>query len=374
MCIGPATGSGQNSSTSIFKEGMQLNWEGLLELDWVHQLQVCQQDPIHHAEGDVWTHTKMVIKELQQLPGFQQLALQEQRILLAAALLHDIAKPQCSISENGRISSPKHALIGASIARELLWDEPFQIREQVVALVRLHGLPIWVLNRPNPNAAVIKSSFRINNHLLYLLAKADMLGRICQDPEEMLYKVALFKELCIENECFKQARIFKNEHSRFKFFQNGMTYPAELFDNTQFTITIMCGIAGSGKDTYCQQQQLPMISLDNLRTKYKVKRGDQKKEGQIIQMAYEQAKELARKKQSFIWNTTGLKKDLRQKLVNALVPYNPFFKIVYIETSKKNLFQRRKGEIPDLVIYKMMRMLELPLWDEAHEIVYLRNE
>ncbi len=104
-----------------------------------------------------------------------------------------------------------------------------------------------------------------------------------------------------------------------------------------------------------------------------MKRGDRKKEGQIIQMAYEQAKVYARKKQSFIWNTTGLSKDLRQKVINALLPYNPFFKIVYIETNLESLFSRRKGEIPTAAIYGMMRKLEIPQWDEAHTITYLRN-
>ncbi len=80
-------------------------------------MQQCMQEPEFHAEGDVWTHTRMVVDALLALPEYQALGSDEQNLLLHAALLHDVAKPACTVLENGRISSPRHAKVGEKIAR-----------------------------------------------------------------------------------------------------------------------------------------------------------------------------------------------------------------------------------------------------------------
>ncbi len=71
------------------------------------------QDPEWHAEGDVFVHTKMVCEALLQLPEFQALSEQEQHILFAAAMLHDVEKRSTTKREiqggKERIVSPNHA-------------------------------------------------------------------------------------------------------------------------------------------------------------------------------------------------------------------------------------------------------------------------
>ncbi len=331
------------------------------------------QSPIHHAEGDVWTHTKMVVTALLSLEEYQQLKPKEQYILFLSALLHDVAKPQCTVLIDGKIRSPKHAKVGEKVVRELLWDADMDIRENVCALVRLHGLPLWTLDKQNPNRQVIASSLRLCNHHLYLLCKSDILGRICQDEEALIYHLELFKEFCLEQNCFWESKSFHNNHSRFKFFYSNSQYTADIYDDTTFEVIVLSGIPGSGKDTYAATLDLPIVSLDQLRKDNKVKRGDRKGEGRVINEAYEMAREYCRKKQSFIWNSTNLSKDLRAKLINTLKVYQASFKIVYIETNLKNLYQRRKGEMKDAVITKMLRLLEIPTLEEAHEVIYLRN-
>jgi len=373
MNIGQKTGKGRNSGTNLMLSDGTPNWSEIEQIEWMQPLKECMQEPEFHAEGDVYIHTKMVIEELLQLSEYKSLSKESQNILFYSALLHDIAKPKCTIIENGVIRSPRHALVGEKMTREILWDNDFEQRELICALVRLHGLPVWLLEKNNPLKKAAAASLRLNNNLLHMLAKADMLGRICKDQEEMLMQVDLFKEFCAESECLEVEKAFHNSHSHFKFFQSQAEYPAEIYDDTQFEVVIMSGIAGSGKDTHVRELDLPVVSLDDLRLAHKVKHGDKKQQGRIVQLAYEQAKIYCRKKQSFVWNSTNLTKDIRSKLIRTLVPYNPKFKIVYVETSTANLFQRRKGEIKDEVIYRMMRMLDVPLRNEAHEVVYLRN-
>ncbi len=331
------------------------------------------QEPEFHAEGDVYTHTKMVMEELLQLSEYETYSDYEQNTLLYAALLHDVAKPRCTIVQNGVIRSPRHALVGEKMAREILWDNDLELRETICALVRLHGLPVWLMEKEYALQKAVSASLKLNNDHLYALAKADMLGRICKDQDELLLQIDLYKEFCKEHDCLNTPKAFHNAHSRFKFFNSKSAYPAELYDDTKFQVTVMCGIAGSGKDTHANELDIPMVSLDDLRKKHGVKHGDKKQQGRIIQMAYEQAKEHARKKQDFVWNSTNLTKDIRGKLIRSLAPYNPKFKIIYIETSSKNLFQRRKETIKNDVIYKMMKQLDMPQLDEAHEVEYFRN-
>ena len=354
-------------------ENNQLNWAFLDQQTFIAALKNCPQDKEWHAEGNVYVHTRMVVDALLRLPEYAQLSQTDQYILQLAALLHDIAKPQCTVEENGRIVSPRHAKIGEKVARDLLWDLDFELREQICSLVRFHGLPLWSLQKNNPNSEVIASSLRVRNELIYILSKADVLGRICSDADDLLERLEYFKELSIENKCFTQMKGFNNSHSRFQFFAKNSEFPAQLFDDTEFEIILLSGIPGSGKDTAAAQIDLPMISLDDLRREMKVKQDDKVGQAHVIQAAYAQAKIYAAKKQSFVWNSTNLTKDLRAKLITILSVYNPKFRIIYVETSRKNVQHRREADIPKSVLEKMYRLLEMPQLTEAHEVEYRRS-
>src|SRR5215470_7818565 len=112
----------------------RLPWDEMLaEYEWLRELYSCPQDPIHHAEGDVGTHTRMVCDELVALPAWRGLSVRDRRVLFAAAVLHDVAKPECTKEEDGRITSRGHSRRGAVKVRNLLWrmGVPFAEREEV---------------------------------------------------------------------------------------------------------------------------------------------------------------------------------------------------------------------------------------------------
>ena len=351
------------------------NWALIESLDWVEPLRNCPQEPEHHAEGDVWTHTRMVVDALLALPEFQTLSEREQSLLFHAALLHDVAKPQCTIVEDGKISSPRHAKIGEKVAREILWDVEIAFREEVCALVRQHGLPLWIMDKPDPLRAAILASWRVRNELTYLLAKADVLGRISATRDELAYRADLFRELCLENECFTQEAVWFNEHSRYRYVWSEETYPVELFDDTAFEVVVLAGVAGSGKDTYYAKHypHLPMVSLDQIRKELKIRSDDREGQGKVAQLAYERAKAFCRRKQSFVWNSTNLTQELRNRLFNALRVYDPRFTIVYLETSQANIFSRRKADIKQSILERMIGQLDMPLVGEGHEVKWVRS-
>ena len=114
---------------------------------------------------------------------------------------------------------------------------------------------------------MIAASLVVNTKHLAMLAKADILGRICNDQDDILLRIALFEELCIEHECFGVPRKFASKYGRFLFLTRSEISPDyEPFDDLKFTVFMMSAIPGSGKDTYIQKHlNLPMLSLDQIR-------------------------------------------------------------------------------------------------------------
>jgi len=115
--------------------------------------------------------------------------------------------------------------------------------------------------------------------------------------------------------------------------------------------------------------QLPIVSLDDLRREMGVAHSDSTGQGHVIQRAQELAKRYAAAQQSFVWNATNLTADLRSKIIGLLSVYNPFFKITYLETSRENVFTRRKEDIPRAALEKMFRILDMPLAVEGQVLV-----
>ena len=60
---------------------------------WARAMAACQQDAGWHAEGDVWTHTRMVCAELEKLDAWPNLDPTARLKLLLTALFHDSGKP-----------------------------------------------------------------------------------------------------------------------------------------------------------------------------------------------------------------------------------------------------------------------------------------
>src|SRR4051812_24144708 len=128
---------------------------------WVRALRGCPQDPVHHAEGDVWVHTRMVCEALAALPAWRALPEEERDVLFAAAVLHEVAKPECTrVEHDGRVGARGHSRRGSLLARRLLWERgaPFGAREQVTALVRHHQVPYHLLDRADARRLCIEVS------------------------------------------------------------------------------------------------------------------------------------------------------------------------------------------------------------------------
>lgn len=361
--------------------GWAVDWPAVLAAcPWLGPLAATPQDPEHHAEGDVLTHTRMVAEALAGLAAWRDLPPAERAALFLAALLHDIGKPATTeTAPDGRISSPGHARLGASIARGLLWSDQglggplaFAERERVAALVRLHGLPLWFLERPDIARAVLPASLRSRLSLVALLAEADVRGRICADAGELLGRVGLFREWCAEQGCLDGPYRFPSDHSRVRYCRGRQQDPAyRAHDDTWGEVTLLSGLPGAGKDTWLGGQAggLPVISLDAIRAEQGVDPEDN--QGAVVSAAKERARELLRRRQPFVWNATNLTRTLRDPLVELFLGYGARVRIVALEAPLDQVLRQnrqRPRPVPEAVIRRLAARAEPPDLSEAHAV------
>jgi len=363
-----------------------LEWERIqAQFDWIQAMRGVPQDPLYHAEGDVLVHTRMVAEALIALDEWRALPPEEREMMFAAALLHDVAKPACTRVEfDGKITSKRHARQGELLARELLWQgnnleiaAPFALRERIAKLVRYHGLPLWFLEKPLPERALIEASQTTRLDRLALLAEVDVRGRICADQQELLDRVHLFRAFAQEQQCYSAPRAFASAHSRFQFFRSeGRDPDYAAYDDTRFEVVLISGLPGAGKDRWVQDHlaDWPLISLDHLRRDLKI--SPEEPQGPVIQAAKEQARDWMRKQQSFVWNATNVTHLLRGQLIDLFASYHARVRIVYVEAPLDEIIRRnaaRPARVPEAVIYHLLRKLEVPDLTEAHAVEYVTS-
>jgi putative nucleotidyltransferase with HDIG domain len=349
-----------------------LNWAG--GQPWARPMAECGQDAQWHAEGDVWTHTKMVCREVEGLEEWKSLDRGSQLKLLFTALFHDSGKPATTVMDpdTGRTRSPKHASVGAEIARRALRELKcdYATREDIVALVRLHGRPPYLLEKEHPEREVIGASWHTSNRLLYLFALADTRGRTSKEmtrPEENLH---LWKLVAEENVCFENPYKFQNDQARFLFFREQLP---NLFytphEEYRCTVTLMSGLPGAGKDTWLARHQpaLPVVSLDAVRETLDVDATDN--QGEVIQTAREQCREHLRAKRDFAFNATNVTRQTRKRWVDLFADYGARVEVVYLEPGFETIWQQNKKRaraVPEGVLQRLSEKLEPPTITEAH--------
>ena len=368
--------------TLVPAPGRALDWAACCDaIEALRALDATPQDPVHHAEGDVGTHTRWVLECLREDAYFQQAAPDRQWVMFMAALLHDIAKPATTVVDEatGRIRQPGHSARGAVDARVLLWVAGCQwaLREAVCRLIAVHQQPFFVWNSHQgvaPEYVVRKLSWGVCWAELLALARADMRGRVCQDPQRHLDDLQLLEELVREEGAWEQPRPFADAHTALRYFRGTNLYPMEpLYANPGSVVTVMCGLPAAGKNHWVARHRphWAVVSFDDAREALGLAHGDN--EGQVAHHAQEQARALLRAREPFVWNATHLSQSMRDKTLDLLYAYDAQVEIVHLEQPLPELLRRnhrRDTSLSNAALLRMLHRWEAPWPTEAHRVVY----
>jgi len=354
-----------------------IDWPALDQLPWLLGMKGCPQNPDRHAEGDVWAHVHLVAEAMVGLPAWRESPETDRRILFAAALLHDVAKPACTRTEpDGRITSRGHSWRGAVQARRILWrlGWPFAEREAVCAVVRHHLVPFFLVGSENPRRLAIEVSQTARFDQLAVMAEADVRGRVCPDPQKLLDQIAKFREHAIETGCLAAPFPFPTDHTRFLYFRDPARSPdAPAEEKFRARVVMLSGLPAAGKDHWLNQNLpgWPTVSPDAIRLELRVPPSDP--QGEVLSRARELAREHLRDGRDFVWNAANLSRHVRAECIRLFHGYDAHLRIVYVETTPERLFaqnRRRKNKVPEKVIERLLDRWEVPDRTEAHQVDY----
>ncbi len=139
------------------------------------------QEAEWHPEGNVDVHTLMVVDEAAKL--IDDLPYPKKVTVMLAAIAHDFGKPATTKFFDGRWRSHAHDEAGVAPTISFLDTlgiytiNGFDVREQIIQLVRYHLLPGMFYKSQPGDGAFRRLARKVEPDLLYRVSKADSLGR-----------------------------------------------------------------------------------------------------------------------------------------------------------------------------------------------------
>lgn len=143
------------------------------------------QNPVYHAEGDVWNHTMMVLDQA----AVRRARANQPLYLMLSALCHDFGKPETTKLIDGRIRAFGHEAAGVPVAETFLsrLTGEIQLIRYVLSMVQLHMRP-GDLYRQNSSEKASNRLFdlAVDPEDLILLFLSDSTGKLplCEDADQ----------------------------------------------------------------------------------------------------------------------------------------------------------------------------------------------
>ena len=389
-----------------------------LHLDLTPRLAETEQDPEWHAEGDVWTHTCMVVEALHEhLDGLDTpVDAADRAVLVLAAALHDIAKPlttrRAEIDGQERVVAPRHADLGRSYLAprlaELPW--PFEQVWQVLSLVGHHHDPLRLVRRDEPLGAYLRLARQADPQQLHRLEVADMRGRVCPDLDAQLEMLELFALQAEDagrpashlgwREALDELLGSESPRVRELGFLQGIrdveagrvasveeaAARAYRFRKPTPELILLSGPSGSGKSSWIESEtlrrrqdgdELHVLSLDGLRTELTGKRQERGFDGQVAQEGKKRLKAHLAASHSVIWDATNLRREFRRELVSLGEAYGAVVTVVTFFLDPLTLHLRNRDRpypIPADILDRQLRRFDFPYAAEAHRLLVVDGQ
>lgn len=160
------------------------------------------QNPKHHAEGDVWVHTMMVVDAAVRYRD----GVGNPLGFMLSAVTHDFGKVLCTQVVNGEIHAYRHETVGLPLVEgfmKRLTSEKALIR-YVKNLSQYHMMPNML--------AADKSSVKATNKMFD--ASVDPEALICLAAADRLGKIAAYESVPNDGFLYKRLEIYREYMSR----------------------------------------------------------------------------------------------------------------------------------------------------------------
>lgn len=354
----------------------EYKWDVIESIPEFAILKTCEQNPKWHSEGNSWNHTKKVCQQAILISSYRN--VYDCKILMGAALFHDIGKGVTTEFKKGNWHSYGHEIQSEIITRNLLFDEDILLREEICRLVRWHMEILKVFESKHYAEKILDLSTKVNLRKLIDLKKCDILGSIPED-----FKVTEYDRSTLEkiNTIAENLNCLNKPTHCFNIKQ----YSIERFRKSFIDVHIMIGVPGAGKSTTIEnyirprhddwhkinETELVVVSRDIARYKLgfcgenEKYLGTHKEEEEVTKYCNNLIKEAADNGKCIVIDNTNLKRKYRDSIKELLKDYRVFYFYHYIEApSLKENFKRREGEVPSNVILNMFKSLEWPTYDE----------
>lgn len=209
----------------------------------------------YHMEGDVWTHTMMVLEEASKLTDKEE--------ILLAALLHDVGKPKSRevVPETKRVRFFSHESISTVLSIEILLKYREEVNESI-NLIRVLELINW------------HSDFHQISQEKGLSKKQKiMLGQKYGDTElfEDMFLMSMSDNLGrIHETLTKEDTITRFEYIRkeYEAIQKELQESPSQEVNKKSKIQMLIGIPNAGKSTHINEElkkgEKVILSFDNM--------------------------------------------------------------------------------------------------------------
>ena len=392
----------------LFDKNMLPLWDKIESIKEFAVLENTPQSNIWHLEGNVLNHLKLVTEVMEEelfkmnVDKYSNYYL----IMMSAALCHDLGKATSTKwdKEKNDYVCNHHGQAGENITRMLFYDEKFIIRELVCYMVRWHMNLHHILDdEEKVDEKLINMAHGwVSIQDMLLLNKCDSLGSQNDietreflenrwdtikeraeklDVFDMVYDDYNTKHIC---ENLNTALNASNPIAPFSFMTlnwrdvrkscsnilrhtpiNWKTNNIKILN--QFTVFMMVGIPGSGKDTIIQKylEGIPTVCRDDIRTEIGIQgekpMGNKEQEKKVTQIFEERMLEYCKQGKSFVINNTNLKKQYRNRFLDIIKPYKPVVIYIYVEApSIVDNFARRAGQIDKDIIRRMASNFDFP--------------